>query len=157
MVKVMKVNKMMALIDEMIGILKHNEAISLKVKAQGYQGFLPSYQAHQAHMLKTKEELVALNAQHLTEECQEQLEKACECYCLGQLVHGARNDEFYLCKLQQANANSLFLAMEDVTRGLANKYELKIEMGVSSNRYFDQYDALIAKIRSEHPLSLTPK
>lgn len=151
----MKIKDMVSLIDEMVTILKHNEVIYINARQQGYQGFYPSYEKRQQFLLETKNELVALDEQGLSDEYQQKLEQAASYFCLGHLVHGARNDELYLCKLKHTDAKNIFQGMEDTTSSLATKYDLLLAKRVGSDFYFNEFNALIDEIKSENQHSMS--
>ncbi|WP_133135239.1 hypothetical protein [Legionella rowbothamii] len=157
----LSIPNMSNLVDEMIEILKHNQAVIAEIERRGgNSNQAPIYQKYQNELENTKARLTELSEYELTEEDKIKLEIACAYFCLYHLVYGSRIDELYLCKLIDADtwlkhpSKGIVGKLENCTDHsilLANKYALFIEKG--SDYYAKRFEQLVSEIQDQYEYS----
>ncbi|MFJ1268647.1 hypothetical protein ACD661_08790 [Legionella lytica] len=161
----MSIQNMSNLVDEMLEILKHNQAVVAEIRRRGDNSKqVPSYQEFHNELERTKDRLIELSEYELTEKDKLSLEIACAYFCLYCLAHGSRSDELYLCKLIDADtwlnnpSKGRVGKLEDCTDHsslLAAKYALSIEK--DSGYYATRFEWLASGIHQyENSSSMRP-
>lgn len=162
----MSINNMSNLVDEMIEILKHNQAVIAEIRRHGGNSEqAPAYKMYQKELESGKDLLIEFSEYELTEKDQLNLEIACAYFCLSYLAQGSSSDELFLCKLIDADAwlqnpsKGIVGKLEhcaDHSLILAKKYALSIEK--NSDYYAKRFEQLVSEIQSqyEHSSSMRP-
>lgn len=138
----MKLNQMVALVNELIVILKHNEYIINESKKIGYKGYEPDYKGWQILLKETTGTLEALD-----DVCNEKLEEVCAHFCQMLLANGAMDDEWFLCRLTQISPENPFLEMVDGTNALSTKYNLKVLNSSDDSKFHELFEELQSETR----------
>ena len=157
----MSIKNMSNLVDDMIEILKHNHIVIAEIaRLGGNSNQAPTYHEFQKELESTKARLIELSAYELTDEDKLNLEIACAYFCFYSLARGSRSDEFYLCKLIDADtwlknpSKGRVGKLEDCTDHstlLAKKYALSIEK--DSDYYAKRFDSLVSELQDQYEYS----